>query len=321
MTRARIPAAFTVAVLVHVAFDAAAQETTPPLPPAVPFESEREETRTRLQTAQALFERQNFDAALAEFERVYELLSGRPARPRVLFNIAQCHEQLGRYDQAVANYRRYLDEMGERATNRAEVTATLRTLEGLLATLQIESNVAGAEVYVDDRRVGVAPGVVCVAGGRHVVPVPHPGPLPAQQEVQVAGRATRSLRFALERIPVSRGLRPVYFWTAWGGTAAVLLAAGVTGGVALAQDAGARAQLSDPTRRFAVTEATRDDIRGTALAADVLYGTAAAVAVGAAVLYVLTDFRGASADRSPPRVAVLPWRDGVNTGVALGGSF
>lgn len=287
--------------------------------PPSPFASERAEARERFRVASELFERQNFDGALAEFERLFELLAGNAQRPLILFNIAQCQEQLGRYELAVTSYRRYLEEMGERATNRDEVVVTLRTLENLLGTLQIESNVAGAEVFVDDRRVGQAPGTIRVAGGRHVVQLRAAGHVPAQQEVQVAGRATRALRFALERIPSSRGLRPVYFWTALGATGTALVAGSVLGGVALAQDGAARERLADPARRFTVTEETRDEVRATALAADVLYATAGAVAIGAGILFVLTDFRGRSPES--PRVSLVPWREGRASGLAVGGSF
>jgi len=305
---------------------AASAQDVPQTPPAAtaasPFESERAEARERNRVARELFERQNFDGALAEFRRLYELLAGSPMQPRVLFNIAQCEEQLGRYDDAMVSYRRYLDALGDGAPNRDEVLGTLRTLENLLGTIQIESNVPRAEVWVDDRRVGTAPGTVRVAGGRHVVQLRAPGHVPSQQEVQLAGRATRALRFTLERIAVSRGLAPGYFWAAVGATAAVLGAGAVCGGLAMSQDADARARLADPAQRFTVTEVLRDDIRGLALAADILYGTAAAMAVGAGVLFALTDFRSRPAERAPrARGGLVPWREGSAVGLAVAGAF
>lgn len=293
-----------------------------PAQPA-PFASERAEARERLHVAQDLFERGNFDGALAEFQRLYDLLQGSPQQARVLYNVAQCQEQLGRYDEALVGYRRYLDAMGDGAPNRDEVQGLLRALEGFLAVIHVESSVPGAEVWIDERRVGTAPGDVRVPGGRHVVQLRAPGHLPSQQEVQLAGRATRTLRFALERIPPpQRGLTPAYFWVATGATALTAAVGAGFGVAALVADRDAEARLADPARMFTVTEATRSETRTRANVADALYGTALAFGVGAAVLFAFTDFRRASGS-APPRTAlhVAPWSDGRGAGLVLGGAL
>ncbi|MBK6534632.1 MAG: PEGA domain-containing protein [Deltaproteobacteria bacterium] len=287
------------------------------------FESERAEARARLATARDLFERGSYDGALAEFERLYELLRGSPQQARVLFNIAQCQEQLGRYDEALANYRRYLQEMGDRATNRDEVQGMLRALENFLGVLRVGSNVRGAEVWVDNRRVGTAPGDVRVPGGRHTVQLRASGYLPAQQEVQLTGRATRALTFALERIPEVHGLPPVYFWTAVGATGAALVVGAVFGVSALVADSDAEARLNDPAQRYTVTEETRSDVRSTALVADVLYGTAAAFGVAAGVIFAFTEFHrgGRPAEAARPTVSLSPGSAHAPAASPVGGTF
>jgi tetratricopeptide (TPR) repeat protein len=287
---------------------------------SVGFEHERAEARERLRTARELFERGNFDASLAEFRRLYDLLRGSPQQPRVLYNMAQCQEQLGRYDEAIATYRQYLREMGDAAPNRTEVEATLRTLDGLLGTLRLTTNVPGAEVWIDDRRVGTAPGDLRVAGGRHTVQLRATGHLPAQADVQLTGRSIRSIRLTLERIPQSRGLRPAYFWSAVAATGLTVSVGAAFGGLALSANGDAADRLNGP-ERFTVTAATRSDIESRVLVADVLFGTSVAFAIGTAVLGLLTDFRGRSAPRTA-RWSVAPLvASGSGRGVALGASF
>ncbi len=287
---------------------------------SVGFEHERAEARERLRTARELFDRGNFDASLAEFRRLYDLLRGSPQQPRVLYNMGQCQEQLGRYDDALATYRQYLREMGDAAPNRTEVEATLRTLDGLLGTLRITTNLTGAEVWIDDRRVGTAPGDVRVAGGRHTVQLRAAGHLPAQADVQLTGRSIRNVRLTLERIQQSRGLRPVYFWSAVVATGVTAGVGAIFGGLALGANSDAQERLNSP-QRFTVTATTRSDIESRVLVADVLLGTAAVFAVGTTVLGLLTDFRG----RPPARAArwgISPIvASGAARGLAVGGAF
>lgn len=66
--------------------------------------------------------------ALAAFEEAYAL---DPA-PVLLFNIAQCHRQLGDNERALARYRQYLEQMPD-ARNAADVKARILDLEQTLA--------------------------------------------------------------------------------------------------------------------------------------------------------------------------------------------
>ncbi len=286
---------------------------------SVGFEHERAEARERLRTARELFERGNFDASLAEFRRLYDLLAGSPQQPRVLYNMAQCQEQLGRYDEALTSYRRYLHDAAD-APNRTEVEATLRTLDGLLGTLRITTNVPGAEVWVDERRVGLAPGDVRVAGGRHTVQLRAPGHLPAQADVQLAGRSVRSVALTLERVPEHRGLRPAYFWSGVGATALVAGVGTIFGALALGANSDAQSRLQNPAQQYTVTEADRTSIRSRALAADVLFGTAGALAIGTVVVAFLTDFRGTPRTAQRWLVTPLASADGLH-GAVVGGAF
>ena len=75
-----------------------------------------ETARLHFQAGAKEFEAGRYEAALASFSAAYEL-SGRP---ELLYNIALCHEELGRYGEAADHLRRYLDEVenGARAPHR-----------------------------------------------------------------------------------------------------------------------------------------------------------------------------------------------------------
>jgi tetratricopeptide (TPR) repeat protein len=66
----------------------------------------------------------HFEQAIAAFEKAYEF---SPV-PILLFNIGQCHRQLGNKERAVFFYRRYL-EQAPNADNRADVQNRIADLE------------------------------------------------------------------------------------------------------------------------------------------------------------------------------------------------
>ena len=73
------------------------------------------EARQRFLQGLALARAGDCRGALAELERSYTLVS----RPNTLFNMAQCQEQLFRYDLAVRDYERYLEMAPADAEDRA----------------------------------------------------------------------------------------------------------------------------------------------------------------------------------------------------------
>ncbi len=76
--------------------------------------------------------RQHFDLgeykeALESFKLAYRNFED----PTILFNIAQCHRQLGNTEEAVAFYRKYLNKVPD-ARNSADVQATIDKLNAAL---------------------------------------------------------------------------------------------------------------------------------------------------------------------------------------------
>lgn len=280
-----------------------------------PPSSETLETRQARELtlrARARFDAGDYAAALAEYTRAHELLAGDPRRADLLNNIAVCHERLFHYDLALQYYERYLHEAASDPADRAEVEAVIRGLRDLLGKLHITSNVR-ADVWIDERLVGTAPGDVMVPAGRRVVKLNARGRQGAQREIEIVARGTQTAHFELEAVPAEyHGIEPTYFWVGVGLTAGALVAGGALGLVALDKhrenERRARVTLpldDEPKRRFA-------------LASDISFGAAALFAVGSGVLFFLSDFgrtRGREAQGSRAELRLVP--DARSTGLSL----
>jgi tetratricopeptide (TPR) repeat protein len=82
-----------------------------------PFSSTKPVARTaraHAETAQIAYDVGHFDKALRLFSQAYEI----DPQPNLLFDIAQCHRQLGNAERAVFFYRRYLARAPEGANLR-----------------------------------------------------------------------------------------------------------------------------------------------------------------------------------------------------------
>jgi tetratricopeptide (TPR) repeat protein len=315
---ARLSCALVLAALVSQGTDARAQTVATE---AGPSPARLDEARERQRRARDLFASGSYDAALAEFEAVYGILEGHRLRHVVLLDAGQCHLRLGRFDLALRYYRRFLLEAPADASERATVEADITRLEASLATVRVSANVPSAEVWVDNRRVGTAPGEVLVPAGSHLLELRAPGHLPARREVQVAGRARVALpAFQLESVAPRRGLTPVIFWSTAGAAAALAVVGGAVGLSALSAHADVEALQADPQRRFTVLQSDLDRVQERAVVADVFFGSAALVAVGAGVLYFLTDWGPRrEGPRAPLRTSVSVTDRGATLGLA--GSF
>lgn len=270
------------------------------------------EARERQARGRALLDAGDANGALVEFERVYALLEGHPRRYMALSNIGRCHQSLGQYDRALDYYRRYLEEGGPDAEDREAVQAASEALLGLLGTLELTTNVETAEVWIDNRRAGSAPGTLRVPVGRHAVELRAEGHSPARREIELAARQELTLRIELEALGGPSGIDPAFFWS---GLALTLLTAGASGGVGaafLVAHGDNEGRVADGTLAAGDVAEERD----LALVADVLLATAGALAIGTAVLGFVTRW---DTERDSPRVAVDLAPDRV--AIVVAGSF
>lgn len=253
-----------------------------------------EEARAHFKQGVAFADAGNCNGAIGEFLAAYQLIP----RANALYNVAQCQERLFRYDLAIQYYKRYLDEAEADAPDRTAVEAALRTLGNLLATLHVHSNVK-AEVWVDDRMAGEAPGDVLVPAGGHSVELRAEGFIPARTEVRVVGREEVGVELKLVkarttvRVTETTGLHPALFWS---GAAATLISASI--GTYFAVRVGQlHSEGLDLPARHPDRQQYQDDTESAQLTADIFFGTAAVLGVATTVVAFVTEWD----DEAPPK--------------------
>jgi Tetratricopeptide repeat len=293
-----------------------------------------EQARLHYERGLQLYSEDNFDAALNEFERAYELAPSY----RILYNMARVQRQQNNYAAALRNLQNYLAEGGASVPDerRREVERELETLRARVATVDVEVNVPGAGLYVDDQPAcaGVLGQPPCVGRspllvnpGRRKISAVKAGYETASTELRVSGsdraRARLTLRPAARAEAGSSGggatTRAV---AAWAVTGAVAVGAAVTGAFTLDAQRDLRRQrdglveggpaaLDDDSRR----------VKNLALATDVLGGVAI---VGGVVSTILTIKAASGRGEAPPeaRGAASALRFDVGpAGAALSGRF
>ncbi|HEU4405534.1 MAG TPA: tetratricopeptide repeat protein [Polyangiaceae bacterium] len=264
-----------------------------------PAPSAQEEGRGHFQRGVEFFKEGDYRAALAEFKRSYETAPSY----RILYNIGQANNGLQDYAGALRAFERYLAEGGAEidAERRAQVQAEIRRLRARVAFVEIEVNVPGAEIFVDDVSVGLSPlesPVLVSAGVRKIGAVKPPSP-PASRVVELVGGDKKRVALALaspepgprpapgpraDQADASGGPSRVPFWVALAATGALGVGTAVTGVLALQE----RRSLDDAfegTDDEAIDDA-RARARAFAVTADVL-GAATLLAGGVTLYFAL----------------------------------
>lgn len=140
--------------------------------------------------ALALYQRGQWDGARTSFNATYEASKN----PRVLFNVAVCEKNLGRYARAIEVFKKELAEgKGQLAPDEeADVKSQISGLEQFVAQLTIDVSESGAEIFVDENKVGVSPlpGPVAVQLGERHVRAAKPGFADARETLELKGGAT-----------------------------------------------------------------------------------------------------------------------------------
>ncbi len=99
------------------------------------------ETAARAAAAEAktAYEAADYAKALEKYSQAYQLKQA----PRLLFNIAQCHRQLGDHEQAITFFQRYLDSSPP--ADQAEATKELIADERTKRDVQLKKDAADKE--------------------------------------------------------------------------------------------------------------------------------------------------------------------------------
>lgn len=218
-----------------------------------PSDADVQKALARFKRGQELYTERNFAGALVEFRKAYETAPSF----RVLYNIGQVCYQMQDYVCAYRSLEQYLADGGTQipAARRTSVGEELANLKQRIGSLDVRSNVAGAELSVDDVLVGTLPlaAPVQASAGRHKIVVVAPGRTPVTRTVDVAGQDTLQVDVPFADLPREPEPKPVpapppsreapppppaskmttLSWIGYGASALALVGGGVTGGLAL----------------------------------------------------------------------------------------
>jgi hypothetical protein len=288
-----------------VCFGARAQDSAPTGEAQVSDEV-RKEASARFRRGVELFQEGAFRAALVEFQRAYDIAPDF----RLLYNIGQAQVQVQDYLGANRSYERYLADGGSDVdpARREEVETALTALRERVARLVIRVDKDGADVFVDDQRVGTSPmsATVAVNLGRHRVYARLADGAAGEKVVDVAGGDLTEVDLvivevppspvasgpsATEDAPISSMRRGAI--ASWAAAGAFIAGAVVTGVMTGSKSDDLDAALDVKPPKGEANGKKIDDLRGSAdtlaLTTDILGGAAIALAVTGTILWFMGD--------------------------------
>ncbi|MEP7121383.1 MAG: PEGA domain-containing protein [Byssovorax sp.] len=149
-------------------------------------EANRSEARSYFEQGLALFQKEAWDAALAEFVRSRRIYPTRAATE----NAALCLRQLRRLDEALEMFEDMLKFSNLTEAKRKTAEAAIAELKEQIGTLRIEGAEAGASIVVDGRYRGTLPlaGPLRVGAGAHEIRAFKEGSDPFGTTIEVKGK-------------------------------------------------------------------------------------------------------------------------------------
>jgi outer membrane receptor for ferrienterochelin and colicins len=140
----------------------------------------------------------HYEQALESFQFVQEIAPSQ----RMLYNIAVCADLAGRGDMAFALYQEYLGTDDAEPARRADAEHRAERLKGRLALVSVDTEPAGALVYVDRKELGqfgTSPLTLAVPEGEHRILVERLGF--ARAEVPVSAKTGSVVRVTPKLVP------------------------------------------------------------------------------------------------------------------------
>jgi hypothetical protein len=274
-----------------------------------PTDAQKDEARTRFQRALEFADDGNFDAALLELRRAYELAPSY----KLLYNVGIIYQQLKDHARALDAFERYLAEGGADvpAERALDLKARMDRLRTRVALVDVRTSEPGAEVSVDDLPVGTTPfaNPLRVNSGRRKITISKSGSATTSRIVELAGGETKtiSVDISLPVAPPAPEPKSVVPWISWGTTLALAGAATATGFVAL----GAASDYDNKEGKLGLDpnelESSRSKAQTFALATDILAG-AAIIAAGISIYFTV---KPPGARRNTPSGAAGPTANGL----------
>ena len=159
------------------------------------------DAKTQWDAAVGFSTRGKWSEARTSFMAAYDA-AGK--NPRILFNVAVCEKNNAQYGRAIDTFKRELVE-GKTASpplasdEEAEVRAQITGLEKFVAQLTIEVNEPGADVFVDNEKVGQSPfdKPVTVPLGERRIRATKAGFGEANEHVELVGGGTGKVQLKL----------------------------------------------------------------------------------------------------------------------------
>jgi hypothetical protein len=263
------------------------------------------------------YDDRNFDAALVEFRRAYELAPTF----RILYNLGVVSLELRDYASALDYFERYLaGGVGQISSEqRSEVDQKIRDLSTHIGHVAVTVNVDGAEISVDDRVIGLAPLArpLRLNAGARRISARASGRLPDSRVIELAGGDRVQIALSLidtwaqparaQPAPQAHAAPPPLAperklpWLPWTGTAVLAGGAVFAGLQALVAQAAYEEKLGEAgTSRRDLDDADSKTLRWS-IAADGL--GIAALALGSYSLYLtLRPGPPSTARHSAPRM-------------------
>ena len=161
------------------------------------------QARLHFQQGVALYQEQNYDAALAEFLGAYSLSS----EPIVLYNLGLTYKALFRYAEAIDTLERYLSESSAKGhpvskERRVEVESIVVEMKSLLAEVTLVIMPPDAALRIDGRAVTLGiEGIVKLAAGSHTIEAAAADYKPGKSEITVVAGTPQKVSLALVAIP------------------------------------------------------------------------------------------------------------------------
>jgi hypothetical protein len=129
---------------------AAAPAAAPPL-----SESLTGMAKAEYEAGRILYGDKDYANAILKFMKAHELSKD----PRLLWNIAVCQKNLRRYSKMLATIHSYQVEAADLLTaeEKAQSVEIVKTVESFVSRMKLTASEEGAEVFVDDEKVGETP--------------------------------------------------------------------------------------------------------------------------------------------------------------------
>ena len=139
-----------------------------------------------------------YSSALDHYQRSY----AEVPRPRTMYNIAVCEEELGRFKEAIRHYQKFLANAEARdATNLSRTREKLAALRSKIgAVVLVKSIPSKATVRVNDVVKGHTPLRLDLLAGEHQVRVSHKGTRSSERRIVVRPGDNAVETFALDRV-------------------------------------------------------------------------------------------------------------------------